>query len=112
LDDYSFIGMVTYENSKTGKPENPDAWLVTNRSPKFVEDETLRTPDHLLANWIIQLNNVAGKTSIQIDIANLRSVGSIPGNKTDRSLEIKSTGVFEKLVVDKLAPEKTEDTNQ
>jgi hypothetical protein len=94
-EDYSFVKKMTHENQKTKKVNNPDAYLVSNW---YKISGGYLAPTEVMANWNIRLKEIeGGGTNIAVNITNVRAVNAID---KARVFDVRSTGVFEKMIFD------------
>lgn len=95
-EDYSFLERVSYEDQKTHIIHKPEAYLVSNWFRSTQGQPII--PTKLLANWNIRLKETDKGTSVAVNITNVRAeAGQFP-----YSFDVRSTGVFEKLIFDKV----------
>ena len=91
----------TFE-SKDGKLENPDAWIVLERRGDGFG--RLIQPAKLTGDWNIRVKEFNGKTLVTVNLVNIDASFYSPpttySSGGDIPLNAKSTGVFEKLILD------------
>lgn len=101
----NFADAWTFE-LKDGSLKNPKAWLVVQKY-KNQSDNKYYIPNTILANWNARIKKTAEGTSVNINITNMKTMQVLTspyGSTTERnvSVDVRTTGVFEKLIYDKI----------
>ena len=98
LDKTDFLDVSTTENNKG--LENPEAFVVTGK--QLIYGMTLK-PSNVIADWNIRIFQDNGKTAININLKNIKSITPINTVNTQSIVyESKSTGNFEKMIADSI----------
>lgn len=94
VDKSSFVGMITFEG-KNGAILDPKSWIVSERmATEFQSEVSLYKAS---GEWNMRVKELSpGVTEVSV------KVHSIEAKKLEYSLEAKSTGNFEKWILDAL----------
>lgn len=100
-EDFSFRKLYTWEDKK-GKLKNPNAYLVTS-GVRYSTDDKVRYPDRIEGNWNVRIKNSDEKTSINVNITNVRTSDEVFERNSFHYEEnsryvVKTTGVFERKI--------------
>jgi hypothetical protein len=101
-EDYSFTDQTTTEDKK-GRTVDPRAFLV---SSKYKTANTMIKPGPMkvTGNWNVRLKPSSNGTLISVNITNLKAFDYFSfrgmGGWTEKAYEVKSTGLFEKRLID------------
>lgn len=100
-ETYSLVNSYTFEN-KSGEYVNPGAYVVLGKvKPGLVALK----PTTVEGQWNIRMKRVNDKTLINVNLVNLKAYCIVRGSYGSSHLynfPIKSTGIFEKTMVEKL----------
>jgi hypothetical protein len=94
----------TFENKK-GFPNHPERQVVIPMVIAPGADKAV-TPTSVIGEWNVRIKATGNRTSINVNLVNIRalvSTGSyMSGTASYTKVEDKSTGVFEKLIFNKI----------
>lgn len=104
-EDYSFEGAYSHENKK-GVLVDPKALVVTSAIRAVNTNQGYIGPDRVLGNWNVRLKPNGNGTLINVNLTNLRTFdynsSSRGGQYTERTYQIKTTGIFERTIIENI----------
>ena len=92
---YVFEGKDKWTHERKRIPENSKAWFVVPRIKML-------WPTTISGKLSVIIKTVEGKTSVSINIIDLTAITNKNQHEKWATIEVQSTGVFEKYLVDKI----------